>query len=284
MEFTEIQNIHEDCHELFIYLTDFAGQSASTIKLAGISELRTCYEIGRVASQTHLLIFTTAGRGKLHTADGETMIESQTVTVLPAGERFFFELDDTEWHTCWFILEDCKLWQTILDIGLTVFHCREANVVSSTLLLLHQQHELGALHGSSMEADLMDVLIFYIKAAIGGESSFSGSEIRVHDFIDRLSAQLHLPWSTEKIAHELHLSEPHLFRLFKSVTGKSPMQYLCELRMQHACELLKNTNLNIEQVAQCVGYQDGTSFSHRFRKSKGISPGKWKSERRQLTS
>lgn len=276
--FSEIQNIHEDCNELFICLSEYAGKVSETIRLAGISELRTRYEIGRAVGQPHLLIFTRAGNGLLTTKNGQTVIEPQTLTVLPAGEGFLFELNSEEWQTCWFILEDCKQWQAVADIGQAVYHCREVDVVYSTLLLLHQQHELGTSQGSSMEADLMEILTIYIKAAVRARDTLTASESRIHHFINRLSGQLHLPWNTEKIADELHLSEPHLFRLFKSVAGKSPMQYVTELRIQHACELLKNTNLNIEQIAQCVGYQDGTSFSHRFRKSVGISPGKWKSE------
>lgn len=278
MTFSEVQNIHEDCHELFISLSEFKGQAGKTMKLGGISELRTHYQIGRIAGSPHLLIFTREGQGILKTEKEEIKIPPQTITVLPAGKGFLFELDPEaiEWHTCWIILEDCKQWQSIHDMGQVVYHCREVNVVNSTLKLLHQQHELGDIHGSSMEADLLDVLLFYIKAALGAKNTLSAAESRVHDFIDRLTAQLHLPWSTEKIAEELHLSEPHLFRLFKSVAGKSPMQYLTELRMLHACELLKYTNLNIEQIAQCVGYQDSTSFSHRFRKSVGASPGTWK--------
>ena len=122
----------------------------------------------------------------------------------------------------------------------------------------------------------MDILYRYLKQALGNRRAIMGADSRVWDFITRLSGRLHIRWSTEKIARELHLSEPHLFRLFKANVGKSPMQYLTELRIQHARELLKHSHLSIEQIAQCVGYNDGTSFSHRFRKSVGASPGIWR--------
>lgn len=288
--FSEIQDIHEDCHELFICLPEYSGSHAQSISLAGISELRTRYQIGRVAPEFHLLIFTRAGYGRMVTEDGVCDIEPQTLTVLPSGKGFMFELAGDEWQTCWFILERYPIWQSVSDMEQVTYHCREVNVVSATLALLHQQHELAKQYtherpenptseNNMMEANLIDTLVHYIKAALGTQRSLTGTESRVHEFINKLPSQLHIPWSTEKIASELHISEPHLFRLFKSLVDKSPMQFLADLRIQHACELLKSTNLSIEQVAQCVGYQDGTSFSHRFRKSLGLSPGIWKRSR-----
>lgn len=288
--FSEIQDIHQDCHELFICLPEYAGNHAQSFTLAGISELRTRYQIGRVAPEFHLLIFTRAGVGRLKTADGLIDIEPQTLTVLPAGRGFMFELAGQEWQTCWFALQNCATWGAINGMQQMTYHCREVNVVSATLSLLHQQHELSknyahehsvsdSAQASKLEANLVDTLVHYIKAALGAKRTLSGTESRVHEFINKLPSQLHIEWTTEKIATELHLSEPHLFRLFKGMVDKSPMQYLTELRIQHACELLKSTHLNIEQVAQCVGYHDGTSFSHRFRKSLGVSPGIWKKTR-----
>lgn len=285
--FLEIQDIHQDCQELFICLPEYQGSHAHSFTLAGISELRTRYQIGRVAPELHLVIFTRSGYGRLVTENGVTDIEPQTLTVLPAGKGFLFELAGEEWQTCWFTLEQCAMWETVTAMAQMTYHCREVNVVSATLSLLHQQHELAKEYAhvksprvssdaTLMEANLMDTLVHYIKEALGSKRTLSGTESRVHEFINRLPSQLHIAWSTEKIATELHLSEPHLFRLFKHLVDTSPMQYLTNLRIQHACELLKNTNLTIEQIAQCVGYNDGTSFSHRFRKSLGVSPGIWK--------
>lgn len=274
--FQEIQNIHEDCNELFICLPEFKSLSPNSVRLAGISELRTLYQIGRVANQTHLLLFTRNGYGRLKTADGEFEISPQTLTVLPAGKGFYFELASQEWQTCWFILKDSQQWKGINQMPQEVFHCREVNVVHSTLKLLHQQHELEGSGKSAMESELMDILFRYLKLALGNRQSVSDADSRIWDFITQLSGRLHIRWTTEKIAEELHLSEPHLFRLFKANVGKSPMQYLTELRIQHASELLKHSNLSIEQIALCVGYNDGTSFSHRFRKAVGASPGIWR--------
>lgn len=276
MEFKEWQVIHQDCQETFVCLSEFQGKVADTIELAGISELRTQYEIGRVNPSTHLLIFSTSGGGKLFVGEDENAINAGTFTVLPANTDFYMELAEPHWHTCWFLLKDTDTWSSVKDLGFGIFPCRVEGLVHSTLSLLCQQHELPLINSDEVERELMDILAFYLKTALGTINVHSNAENRLLKFAAELPGLLHLNWNTDKMAKELHLSEPHLFRLSKSLLGKSPMQYLAELRLQHSCELLRHSNLTVEQIAQCVGYSDGTSFSHRFRKSLGVSPKSWR--------
>ena len=53
-------------------------------------------------------------------------------------------------------------------------------------------------------------------------------------------------------------------RKFKSYMGKTPQQYITDLRMKKACKYLKDTTLNIETIALALGYQDKFYFSRAF--------------------
>ena len=61
-------------------------------------------------------------------------------------------------------------------------------------------------------------------------------------------------------------------RSFKHVTKVTPMQYIIQLRMTNALNLLDNTSYNIIQVANAVGYDDAYYFSRLFKKNVGVSP------------
>ena len=63
-----------------------------------------------------------------------------------------------------------------------------------------------------------------------------------------------------------------LQRRFKQATGYSPLQYLQYIRTQNAKDLLKNTNLNIQDIAELVGYIDASHFSHVFSQHTGQTP------------
>ncbi|WP_262316206.1 helix-turn-helix transcriptional regulator [Lacticaseibacillus parakribbianus] len=74
------------------------------------------------------------------------------------------------------------------------------------------------------------------------------------------------------LASDLHVSAAHLSRTFKAVRGESPMSYLTALRMKKATQILKETDLPINQVATSVGYQDPFYFSRLFKQHYGEPP------------
>ena len=65
----------------------------------------------------------------------------------------------------------------------------------------------------------------------------------------------------------------HYFcRLFKRVTGKSPIRYINDLRINQAVHLLMDTELKISEISMSVGYNDSNYFCRLFKKRKSISP------------
>lgn len=61
-------------------------------------------------------------------------------------------------------------------------------------------------------------------------------------------------------------------RCFRTYTGKTPVEYLTEIRMSKAKELLYSSSFTIGEIAQNIGYQDALYFSRIFKKAVGLSP------------
>ncbi len=76
----------------------------------------------------------------------------------------------------------------------------------------------------------------------------------------------------EIISEKFDIRIRSLNRRFKQATGKSPIQYLQQVRMENAQELLKTSNLSVAEVAYSVGYPDNSYFSALFRKAVGMLP------------
>lgn len=68
------------------------------------------------------------------------------------------------------------------------------------------------------------------------------------------------------------LSKFHFLRLFKSFYHKSPHQYMLQLRLQKARELLKNPQIPVQEVASQLGFENLSSFSRLFRQKEQCSP------------
>jgi AraC-like DNA-binding protein len=69
----------------------------------------------------------------------------------------------------------------------------------------------------------------------------------------------------DNIADEAHFSKFHFIRLFRSVYGKTPHQYLTLVRIEKA-KILLQENLAVTEVCFAVGYDSLTSFTGLFKR------------------
>ena len=94
--------------------------------------------------------------------------------------------------------------------------------------------------------------------------------------IERLIVELNKsymdPWSIASMAQYCHLSSDYFSHQFKENTGSSPIQFLYNLRIEKAKELLLTEGLTVSEVAALVGYKDPLYFSRIFKKATGVSP------------
>jgi AraC family transcriptional regulator len=74
------------------------------------------------------------------------------------------------------------------------------------------------------------------------------------------------------LAQAVGLSPFHFVRAFKRTLGVSPKRFQKLVRLQRACELLRDKRLSILQVALAVGYGSGQALARVFRQELGISP------------
>ena len=81
--------------------------------------------------------------------------------------------------------------------------------------------------------------------------------------------------SVDDIAKAVGVSRSHLYRVFMSNVGQSPIDYLTNYRVSEACSLLKNSGLSIAEIAVSVGFFDQFYFSRVFKKVKGVPPSKY---------
>lgn len=83
----------------------------------------------------------------------------------------------------------------------------------------------------------------------------------------------------EEMAEASKLSKYHFTRLFKEETGTTPIQYLTNIRLQKAIELLQHTRYTVDEIAQLVGYKNANYLNKITRKLTGKSPGEIRQER-----
>lgn len=87
-----------------------------------------------------------------------------------------------------------------------------------------------------------------------------------------LHAQPETAWTVASLARWVKMSRSAFSERFREVVGKPPLQYLTEVRMQRAQQLLTTTDLGVKQISTMVGYESPSSFTNAFKRRMGISP------------
>lgn len=87
-----------------------------------------------------------------------------------------------------------------------------------------------------------------------------------------MSENLEDPISIADICDQINLSPRHLERLFKALTGKSPLSYYRNLRLAAARQLVMYSNKSMTEIALAIGYASAGPFRQRYLETYGLSP------------
>ncbi len=77
-----------------------------------------------------------------------------------------------------------------------------------------------------------------------------------------------------QIAQDHNISYSRLSRIFKEVTGSTIIEHLTSIRIQHAKELLMESDLSIREISSLTGFNDPYYFSKVYKRAVGLSPGR----------
>ena len=107
------------------------------------------------------------------------------------------------------------------------------------------------------------------------------------DYIREAIAYMHKFYSgnitIEDICKEIYLSVSHFKRVFKNKTGKTPYQFLTEIRIEKAKGMLKVKDYSIYEIARLCGFVNSGNLSSVFKKHTNMSPSEYKKKQIETT-
>jgi len=118
-----------------------------------------------------------------------------------------------------------------------------------------------------VQAILLSALMFRDGQAT---KQYAGMIQQARDYIDNHYRDSNI--SLTEVAAQAHLSPSHFSTVFSQETGQTFKDYLTEIRIRTAKELLRTTTLKSFEIADQIGYSDPHYFSYVFRKHIGLSP------------
>jgi two-component system response regulator YesN len=135
-----------------------------------------------------------------------------------------------------------------------------------------QESEARTTLAEIAEFILSNIEIILLKTETHANTIDKINEIKKYILTNYTSNQL----SIQAIAEHTHLSQTYLCAYFKKASGRTINEYITELRIEQAKELLKDRSLKLYEITTSLGLTDTNYFSTLFKKYTGITPSEFR--------
>lgn len=132
-------------------------------------------------------------------------------------------------------------------------------IKASLMQILATLYETGSFSNMENGTDYDNIKIENVKKVLGFVQTNYGRDISVKD-----------------MAKVLQMNPQYFCRYFKKVTGKTPTEYVNEIRVEKAAGYLQQTDRKIIDIGMECGYDNMSYFIRRFREVKGMTPSEYR--------
>jgi len=224
------------------------------------------YDAQRGPRTYYMLHYIISGCGTYYAPNGKHKVNAGQIFVVLPNEFIAYEADlKNPWRYCWVCFESTlDLSEVFSKYVLTVPECAHifnafrncTNVTQDReWYICGKIYELLSLLDTHREPDKNQAHKYVRMAQNYIDMYYHNSDLRVSE-----------------MAKKLNLDRAYFSKIFSRHTGKSPQQYIVELRLDRAAEMMVNQGLSPSEVAQFVGYGDIFNFSRMFKRRFGVPP------------
>lgn len=225
----------------------------------------------------NLLLYLAKGQAALTIGRKSYTLESKQAALIPAATPYTYTpLSEGPCSQFWIKFENSGAESLLAWTPLS----RKTPIVSCAAnenLKRHFNAILNALDHGYTEHTNLQLSLALIKILISLHENpldhrDRNSRHRIEAAMNLMREQVSNPQALKTYAQKAGYSTTQFSHLFRQHTGTSPINYLNELRIQRAAELLKNTDHSVKHIAHQLGFEDPLYFSRSFRKCVGLSP------------
>ncbi|HFI0351374.1 TPA: AraC family ligand binding domain-containing protein [Streptococcus suis] len=246
----------------------------------GAEQCDSGYSFGPTIRDNYVLHFITNGKGKIVINGETTELTAGDIFVLPKNQSIFYQADEnTPWTYTWVGFSGSRAETILSQTRLLEKYFLHSHLESE---ILKKMIDINQTEVQSLPMITELILIGHLNQLLAAlVQEFPNDSLKeastlaktyVHHAIKIIHSQYNSPVKVSAIAEKLALSRSYLYKIFKQETGYSIKDYIVQVKMNHACQLLANPDLSITEIANSVGYQDPLTFSSAFKNQYHQSP------------
>lgn len=239
---------------------------------------------GPAVRDHYLIHYIHSGKGIFQIGDKIWNLKAGNGFLICPDIVTYYQADkDDPWHYSWVGFHGLKAEAYLLEAGLTqkhpIFEYTEDDFIGNCFFEMAEAYYLK--RGGDIKRLAYLYLFLYKLTQVNAKDLYYDSRGDRHElYISEALKFMEMNYSgkltVDMIANFVGLNRSYLNSIFKENLGKTLQQYLMELRILKACELLENENLSIGDVSRSVGYPDQLLFSKVFKRLQGTTPSEYK--------
>lgn len=224
--------------------------------------------------QDYQLLYVAAGSA-LFTIDGteRRVREGELLCYRPGEPQFYcyFLKDQPEIYWLHFTGAQAEALITTLNFEQGVCRVGQSGAYSELFRKIISELQIKPPRFGELTAlYARELLLLFARACATGEERSGSPAIR--EAVQRIHREFQQPVSIKQYAQDYHMSLCWFIRSFRAYTGVSPKQFLLQVRLTRAKELLASTSYQVGEIAALVGYDNPLYFSRLFKNATGLSP------------
>ena len=227
------------------------------------------YRVSRQGFDCMLIAYTIGGRGRLEVRGKSYEILPGDLFAIDCDEAQYYGTDGANWEFYWMHFhggESRRILHAILKAGGPVYRAGNRMALFDELFIqaANPCKKSDILVSGKLYGLLTELLLL-----AGDYRQMPEAVERAASYMENHSAE---EIGLDEIAQAAHLSKYHLSRQFKSKIGLSPYEYLLNLRLNRAKELLVTTGLSVSEISRQCGFVNQSGFLRLFKRVQGCTP------------
>jgi AraC family transcriptional regulator of arabinose operon len=260
----------------------------------GYEKCESSYGFGPAVRDYYLIHFIRNGKGIYYYKDNQIEVCKDEFFLIPPNEVTYYESDKKEpWEYFWIAFNGVEAKHLLKKVGFSDGNRKLKYYLNDEFCIYDMIYSLANRKIVDESDKIFEIaklyeIISWLRRNY--ERKYSSLKTRnpadkyLRTAIDYLERSFTLQITIAQLADYVGIDRTQLFRYFKEELGVSPKQYLVNLRMKRAEELLKTTDLTIKEITFSVGYVDAYLFSKMFKKTYGVSPKEFRSKFQRIYS
>lgn len=243
------------------------------------------HSFGPAMRKHYLFHYIIKGKGTLYISEENKHFEVKEGQgfLIPPHLISSYEADKGDpWSYMWIEFDGLKAEHFIKQAGLDRDHlifqqaknAKESPVYKQLIKLIEEHDKRSSLiiaNAYHFIDALIEESIYHVQ-----DKHDEIKEFYIREALNYIELNFQNQISVEDISEHCNLNRHYFSRLFKEKMSTSPQNFLIRYRLSKACELLKYSQMNLQEIAEAVGYSNQFNFSTAFKRHYQLSPQHWK--------